>query len=137
MQDIALTVDAIVFCKHHKSQKVLLIQRKNPPFQDQWALPGGFVENDEELEHAAIRELKEETGLNLKKMIQVYTFGHPERDPRRRVVTTAYLAWLDDQPTIKAGSDAANAQWHELDHLPELAFDHAEIIQKALRMNND
>jgi 8-oxo-dGTP diphosphatase len=134
MQEIALTVDALVFSKAGISLQVLLIQRKNPPFQGKWALPGGFVENDEDLEDAAIRELLEETGIKLKSMIQVYAFGKPDRDPRQRVVTIAYLAVLKDRPKIKGASDANQAEWFDVDQLPELAFDHAEIINRALKM---
>lgn len=134
MQEIALTVDAVVVHKGGESHKIVLIQRKNHPFQGQWALPGGFVENEEELEDAAIRELSEETGINLKSMIQVYAFGKPDRDPRKRVVTIAYLAVLKDRPKIKGASDANQAEWIDVDQLPELAYDHAEIINKALKM---
>jgi len=134
MQEIALTVDAVILRKTGDSNQVVLIQRKNPPFQGQWALPGGFVENDEDLEEAAIRELREETGIELTSMIQVYAFGKPDRDPRQRVVTIAYLAVIKDQPKIKGASDANQADWFDLDQLPELAFDHAEIINRAVKM---
>jgi len=131
MQEIALTVDAIVFAKTEKSLQVLLIQRKNQPFKGQWALPGGFVENNEDLEQAAIRELKEETGIEIDSMKQVYTFGSPDRDPRQRVVTVAYCTVLSEKPKSKAASDAKDAKWFNIDNLPELAFDHQEILRRA------
>jgi len=131
MQEIAITVDAVVFCKWHNSHQVLLVQRKNQPFQGQWALPGGFVETDEDLEQAAIRELEEETGLKLKRMKQVFAFGALHRDPRQRVVTVAYCSILNKNRDVQGASDVSAAQWFELNQLPELAFDHAEIIKKA------
>jgi len=134
MQEIALTVDAVVFSKDPESLYVLLIQRKNPPFQGQWALPGGFVETDEPLDKAAMRELKEETGIELNHMTQVQAFGAPNRDPRQRVVTIAYYAETKNKPDIKGASEASTAQWMNVDKLPELAFDHAEILKKALKM---
>ena len=136
MQNISLSVDAIVFYRHQGSQKVLLIQRKNPPFQDQWALPGGFVENDEDLQQAAIRELKEETGIEIDNMKQVHAFGSPERDPRQRVVTIAYYSVLSQKPESKAASDAKDAKWFNIDKLPEMAFDHLRILQHTMDLSH-
>src|SRR4051812_43756316 len=112
-QDIKVTVDAVIFSVIDEQLKVLLVRRKNEPFKDMWSLPGGFVEDDEDLEHAMKRELKEETGLKLKHAAQLHTYGKPGRDPRGHTVTVAYYALLEDYLThdIKAGDDAADAQW--------------------------
>jgi 8-oxo-dGTP diphosphatase len=100
-----------------------------------WALPGGFVKIDEDLETAAERELEEETGLQGAYLEQLYTYGNPDRDPRGRVVSVAYFALIPSNEPIRSsgGSDAAKAKWHPLGQLPQLAFDHAEIIEYALR----
>ena len=111
---------------------VLLIQRKNEPFKDAWALPGGFVDPDEDLMQAALRELVEETSVEITNAIQVGAYGNPGRDPRGRVVSIAYTAHVeitDVKP--KAADDAKKVAWHPLKKLPELAFDHARIISDA------
>jgi 8-oxo-dGTP diphosphatase len=128
----ALTVDLVIFAGE-MPREVLLIRRRQPPFANWWALPGGFVEENEPLEATARRELKEETGIDVADFIQIGAFGDPGRDPRGWTVTVAYLAWVDrQQMTLLAGDDAADAQWHSLADLPPLAFDHAMIIQQAL-----
>lgn len=132
MGEIALTVDAVIIRYHQNKHEVLLIQRKNDPFQGRWALPGGFVEVDEDLEAAAKRELKEETGLQLDFLEQVRAYGKPDRDPRQRVVTVAFKGRVEGSAEISASSDAQNAEWHDLELLPKLAFDHLMIIQDAL-----
>lgn len=112
---------------------VLLIKRGNPPFADHWALPGGFVEEDEDLEVAAKRELREETHVTLSYMEQLATFGAPGRDPRKRVVSVAHLALVRTGAVQICGDDAAvSACWWPIDGLPPLAFDHAEIIKTGL-----
>ncbi len=113
--------------------KLLLIQRGSDPFRGQWALPGGFVEMEEDLEASALRELEEETGVKDLFVEQLYTFGTPGRDPRGRVISVAYFALvnLTDHPAV-AASDAAEAEWYAYDELPQLAFDHADIIGKAI-----
>ena len=138
-QNILVTVDAVVFTNLSQDQlKVLLIKRKNAPFKDQWAIPGGFVENHESLEDGAKRELREETGIAVKKLSQLYTFGDPGRDPRSRVVSVAYWCRVDpNQYPIKAQSDAKQVQWFEVGHLPKLAFDHDIIISMALNEFRD
>jgi len=125
-QKILVTVDALVFGYLFPDQlSVLLIKRKNPPFQDQWAIPGGFVEDYESLEEGAQRELREETGISVKIMHQLYAFGEPGRDPRGRVVSVAYWCLVDpSQQPIKAQTDAKEVQWIDVNNLPELAFDH-------------
>jgi 8-oxo-dGTP diphosphatase len=128
----ALTVDCVVFGLDETDLKVLLIQRRIPPFQHAWALPGGFVRVDETLEVAAKRELQEEAGVTDVYLEQLYTFGTLDRDPRERVVTVAYyaLAKLSDHK-IRAATDAMGVGWFALDDLPKLAFDHAEIVRVA------
>lgn len=128
----AVTVDCVVFGLDVADLKVLLIQRKLTPFQHSWALPGGFVRIDETLDAAARRELEEEAGVTDVYLEQLYTFGELERDPRERIVTVAYyaLAKLSDH-RIRAATDAMGVGWFGLDDLPKLAFDHAEIVQRA------
>ena len=130
----ALTTDCVIFgYESGQSLKVLLIQRAHDPFEGQWALPGGFVEMEEELSTAALRELEEESGVKDVFIEQLYTFGRPGRDPRGRTVSVAYFALvhLPDHP-IRAASDAREVKWFSIDQLPELAFDHAEIVRVAI-----
>lgn len=131
-QSINVTVDAVVFKKGNTGTFVLLISRKNPPFQNQWALPGGFVEDDEDLETAAKRELKEETGIDLASCIQLYTFGNPDRDPRGRTISIAYVGFVTESNEPTAADDAKEAKWYPIENLPVLAFDHQEIINLAV-----
>ena len=128
----ALTVDCVVFGLDETDLKVLLIQRKLPPFAHAWALPGGFVRVDETLDDAAQRELREEAGISDLYLEQLYSFGQLARDPRERVVTVAYyaLAKLSDH-RIRAATDAMGVGWFALDDLPKLAFDHADIVARA------
>lgn len=129
----ALTVDCVVFGYDGEALKVLLIQRGGEPFKGRWALPGGFVDMGEDLEEAARRELKEETGLDKVYLEQLYSFGRPDRDPRERVVTVAYYALVNlFEHGPKAGSDAEAAAWFEVGDLPALAFDHRQILTAAL-----
>ena len=129
----SVTVDVVVFgYDGGPDLKLLLIQRGGEPFKGQWALPGGFVDMDEDLEASALRELEEETGVRDLFVEQLYTFGAPGRDPRGRVISVAYFALvnLTDHPAV-AASDAEQAEWYPLHELPELAFDHARIIDMA------
>lgn len=129
----ALTVDCVVFGFDGEGLKLLLIERGLEPFKGRWALPGGFVRVDEELEHAARRELREETGITEVVLEQFHTFGGVHRDPRERVVSVAYFALTrlaDHRP--QASTDARQAVWFSADELPKLAFDHHGIIQQAL-----
>ncbi len=131
----ALTVDCVIFGYDdlHSQLRVLLIERSGDPFQGSWALPGGFVDMDEDLEKAALRELEEETGMKDVFIEQLYTFGAPGRDPRGRVVSVAYFALVrPDAHTVKAASDARNVKWFEIDSLPKLAFDHEQILEAAI-----
>ncbi|MEZ4870090.1 MAG: NUDIX domain-containing protein [Caldilineaceae bacterium] len=133
----SVTVDIILFTFYEGDLKVLLIERGHAPFQGTWALPGGFVDIDEDLEAAALRELAEETNVTDVYLEQLYTFGAPDRDPRTRVITVAYFALLSvDQVAnlqIQSASDAVNARWWSMYALPPLAFDHDKILQYALQ----
>ena len=124
----ALTVDAVIV----KDGKIVLIKRKEEPFQGQYALPGGFVEYGETVEAALRREVLEETGLVVEVTSLVGIYSDPRRDPRGHVVTAAFAA-LIVSGALASGSDAAEATFWEITNLPPLAFDHAKIIQDALR----
>lgn len=130
----AVSVDVVIFTLRDKDLQVLLVQRKNPPFEGRWAIPGGFVEEDESLEVAVRRELAEETGVRDVYLEQLYTFGDPGRDPRGRVITVAYLALAPSPLALEAGSDASDARWWSVYLLPpRLAFDHDKILKYALQ----
>jgi len=124
----ALTVDAVIV----KDGKIVLIKRKEKPFQGQYALPGGFVEYGETVEAALRREVLEETGLAVDVSSLVGIYSDPHRDPRGHVVTAAFAAIIVNG-VLASGSDAAEATFWEITNLPPLAFDHAKIIQDALR----
>lgn len=129
----ALTVDCVIFGLDKQDLKVLLIERAHEPFKNHWALPGGFVDMDEDIDTAARRELEEETGIKNIFIEQLYTFGSPQRDPRGRVVSVAYYALINlTEHPISAASDAKQAKWISLNSLPPLAFDHAEILKMAV-----
>ena len=130
----SVTVDAVVFGYDGTDMKVLLIQRKNEPFENCWALPGGFVDMEEDLETAVKRELEEETGLKDIFFEQLYTFGAPNRDPRGRVISIAYFALVKktDFFYAKAASDAKDLKWFSMSNLTQLAFDHNEILSMAM-----
>ncbi|MFP4023168.1 MAG: NUDIX domain-containing protein [Thiohalospira sp.] len=129
----AVTVDIIVFKEVKNKNQVLLIERKNHPFKNMWALPGGFVDMDEDIETAAYRELEEETSIKNIKLTQLRAFGKPGRDPRGRTISIVYTGFLNvHKQKIEAGDDAKNLKWFYVNELPELAFDHREIIEYAL-----
>jgi len=131
---IRLAVDAIVFGYDPKNGiSVLLIKRKYDPFQGEWALPGGLVLEHESLETAIERELKEETGIQVDYLEQLYTFGEPGRDPRNRVVAVAYYGLVNQSHfELYASTDAEQANWFQTEDLPSLAFDHQSILKKAI-----
>jgi 8-oxo-dGTP diphosphatase len=129
----AVTADVVIFSLQEGILKVLLIRRGRAPFAGKWALPGGFVEPDESLEGAACRELEEETGVRDVYIEQLYTFGEPGRDPRGRTITVSYIALVPAGVAGRAGDDAAEAAWHSVAALPELAFDHRQIVDYALQ----
>lgn len=132
---IQVAVDAIVFgYSKQEGVSVLLIERKYDPFKNAWALPGGFVLNHESLEEAVVRELNEETGIHVNYLEQLYTFGNPARDPRKRVISIAYFALVKSGQfqQLKASTDAESAQWFNIKQLPKLAFDHQQIVDMAI-----
>lgn len=122
-----VTTDCIVITKGD-NPSILLIKRGINPYLGAWALPGGFVEIDEDLLGAASRELKEETGLVISDMIQFKTYGKPDRDPRGRTISVVFIAKVEEKMSVKGMDDAQDAQWFSLDDLPFLAFDHELII---------
>ncbi|MGG7034821.1 MAG: NUDIX domain-containing protein [Flavobacterium sp.] len=133
---IYLTVDTLVFRKTENQYELLLIKRKNEPFKDCWAIPGGFVDENEDLETAAKRELLEETQIAIEKAEQLKAFGKPFRDPRFHTVTVAFYGFVPENTIAKAADDAKEAKWFLINNLPELAFDHLEIINFALEKLN-
>jgi 8-oxo-dGTP diphosphatase len=128
----AVTTDAVIFTIGSGLLMLPLVRRAHQPFENCWALPGGYVEIDEDLDTAAARELAEETGIQGIYLEQLYTFGAPHRDPRERVISVAYLGLAPfDRLALSAGSDAAQARWFDVRALPVLAFDHDRIIALA------
>ena len=127
----AVTADCMVFNQEGDKILVLLIKRKNDPYKDCWAFPGGFINIDESAEDTAIRELKEETGLIVSKVEQLKAYSNPDRDPRERVITIAFIAESTIMD-VKGGDDAKEARWFEISNLPSLAFDHEIILKDAL-----
>jgi 8-oxo-dGTP diphosphatase len=138
MQPMRVAVDIVIFTVHANELRVLLVKRGIPPFQGQFAIPGGFVLEEEGLDQAALRELKEETGVADVYLEQLYSFGDPGRDPRGRVITVAYFALISaDHSPLIAGTDASDASWFAVRELPSLAFDHRRILDYALeRLRN-
>lgn len=128
----ALSVDVVVLRSTNERRELLLIQRKNEPFAQSWALPGGFLDMDETLETAAARELKEETCLDVVSLKQLKTYSQVDRDPRGRVISVAFLAELAPEQNPVAADDAQDVKWFDVKDLPELAFDHAQIVADAL-----
>jgi 8-oxo-dGTP diphosphatase len=133
---IFVTVDAVVFRKTEVGHELLLIKRKNDPFKGKWALPGGFVDEGEDLHVAATRELQEETGLVIEGMEQLGALGKPDRDPRHHTVSIAYTGLADKNAEAIGADDADEAKWFSVKALPELAFDHADIIKLALEKHH-
>lgn len=129
----AVTTDIVVFAPHKGTIKVLLVKRGNEPFKGKWALPGGFLNEDETAEECALRELKEETGLDLKpnQIYQVHTFTSLDRDPRGRTISICFSAFVDYEK-VAGGDDAAEAQWVSFADLPDLAFDHEAMCETSL-----
>ncbi|EPE9900119.1 NUDIX domain-containing protein [Flavobacterium psychrophilum] len=130
---IFVTVDAVIIRKSTDNQ-LLLIKRKNKPFENCWALPGGFVDHHEDLEVAAKRELEEETQIKIDSLQQFGTFGKPFRDPRGHMISVAYFGEVPENTIAIASDDAKEVAWFAVNELPNLAFDHQEIIEKALKI---
>jgi 8-oxo-dGTP diphosphatase len=130
---IKLTVDAVVFGYESGNISVLLVRRKYQPFKNEWAIPGGFVLENENLEEAVQRELSEETGVKINYLEQLYTFGDLGRDPRGRVVSVAYFGLVKPNAfRLQASTDAKKAEWFDIKKLPKLAFDHKKILKIAI-----
>ena len=127
-----VTTDNLIFRKIDGNWHLLLIERGNEPFKGCWALPGGFLEMEEDLDTCAARELQEETGMTGIELHQLYAFGAPNRDPRHRTISVAYWGVDNSERQAVGSDDAAEARWFALDKLPSLAFDHEQILQKAL-----
>ena len=127
----AVTADCVVITREAEP-KVLLIQRGADPYKGCWAFPGGFMNMDETTEQCAIRELEEETGLKVSTVRQIGAYSKVDRDPRGRTITVAYLAIIDKPAQVTGQDDAAKAEWFPLSALPELAFDHADIMADAI-----
>lgn len=134
-QNIQVAVDAVVFgYSKENGVSILLIKRKYEPFKGSWAIPGGFVLDNESLENAVARELQEETGVKINYLEQLYTFGDPNRDPRTRILSVAYFGLVKSNQfeKLKATTDAEAAEWFNFKHLPKLAFDHKKILTIAI-----
>ena len=131
----AVTADCIVITKESDA-KVLLIQRGDEPYKECWAFPGGFMNMNETTEQCAIRELEEETGLKVTELHQIGAYSKVDRDPRGRTITVAYLVVIDKPLPVIGQDDAAKAEWWPLSALPQLAFDHDEILKDAITLFN-
>ena len=126
----SVTTDCVIFGFDGARMKVLLVQRGIEPYKGRWAFPGGFLQMDESAEEGALRELREETGLSGAFIRQFHTFSAPDRDPRERVITIAFYALVRIEE-VTGGDDAADARWFALDEVPQLAFDHDQILRTA------
>ena len=127
----AVTADCVVMTSETKA-RVLLIERGDEPYKGHWAIPGGFLNMDETTEQCAIRELEEETGLRIDKVQQIGAYSKVDRDPRGRTISVAYLAIVDSPKEVKGQDDAAKAEWFPINDLPQLAFDHYDIMKDAI-----
>ncbi len=135
----AVTVDGVILCRCEPAEqgrthwRVLLVRRRNEPYRDGWAFPGGFVDMGEDLPDAVVREVREETGLSGLDFRQFAAYGDPARDPRGHTVSIVFVAEVSGPPPpVVGGDDAAEARWHSLDALPELAFDHRRILDDLM-----
>lgn len=130
----AVTVDLVIFTVNDDRLKIMLVRRAENPFADCWSIPGGFLKTGESLEAAALRVLREKTGMENVYMEQLYTFGEPDRDPRTRVITVTYFALIPWKNLAQPESaKVADLTWVSVDHLPKLAFDHRDIVQYAIQ----
>ena len=131
---LSVTTDIVIFSIINNDLKVLLVKRGVVPFKGKWALPGGFVKMEEDIEQCAKRELLEETGVTENYLEQLYTFGDPKRDPRGRVITVAYFALINaEKVSLNPTTDVSEAKWFSCSKLPILSFDHKKIIDYALQ----
>jgi 8-oxo-dGTP diphosphatase len=131
MTKLLVTVDIVLFTIRDRQLHLLLIRRLAKPFENRYALPGGFVRKEESLDAAATRELREETGVENVYLEQLYTFGDPRRDPRGRVIAVACFALVPHTQVLRPGTDAPDAAWFPVAKLPALAFDHRKIVEYA------
>jgi 8-oxo-dGTP diphosphatase len=130
----AVTADIVIFTIQNRELKVLLVKRDITPFKGSWAIPGGFVKINESLEEAAKRALQEKTGVKDVYLEQLYTFGEPKRDPRGRIITVSYMALINSENVnLSPTTDVSDAQWFSMKKLPQLAFDHKEILNYSLK----
>jgi 8-oxo-dGTP diphosphatase len=128
----AITTNVVVFTLRDGALKVLLVRRGNEPFKSMWALPGGHLGADEDLDASAMRTLEEGTGVSGVYLEQLYTFGQPDRDPRRRTIAVCYFALIpSERLQLRAALDAEGVGWFSLDEMPALAFDHADMVEVA------
>lgn len=132
-QHISITADSVIFTRENDDTKVLLVRRGNDPYKGQWALPGGFLKDEETLEAGAKRELEEETGLKVENLQQIKAYGKPDRDPRGRTVSIGFWTEIPSPKRVEGNDDAAVADWFGLDELPDLAFDHRQILEDAVK----
>jgi len=131
-----IAVDAVVFgYSKEEGINLLLVKRLYNPFKGRWVLPGGFIKEDESLEKAVERELQEETGIKINYLEQLYTFGKVNRDPRKRIISVTYFGLVNKNRflKLKASTDAEEANWFSISELPNLAFDHNEIVETAIK----
>ncbi len=131
----AVTIDVVLFAKDDNGNwHLLLIERLKDPFKDHWALPGGFLDKDEDPMVGALRELQEETSITGIEITPLGFWGTPGRDPRGHTVSLVFMAALEGgRPEAKAADDAKTLAWHAVDALPPLAFDHADIVAEAMK----
>lgn len=141
IQEIKVATDAVCIAKSEGEEYILLIKRQYEPFIGNWALPGGFLQNNEELKDCAIRELKEETNIDheITDIKQVGIYGAVMRDPRKRVISVAYLIQLDYLPKVSIANETLEVKWINLKELPsiQLAFDHGQIVDDALKVKRN
>jgi 8-oxo-dGTP diphosphatase len=129
----SVTVDLVIFTVNEEKLKVLLVKRAHEPFAGVWSIPGGFLKSGESLDEAAIRVMQEKTGVKEVYLEQLYTFGRPDRDPRARIITVTYFALIPWQNLVQPESNkVTDLAWYPADQLPELAFDHDEILNYAI-----
>jgi len=129
----SVTADIIIFTIKSGELRVLLVKRKVAPFKDKWVIPGGFVHLDQSLEDAAKLKLEEKTGVKDVYLEQLYTFGDPKRDPRGRVITICYFALISSENLVLKKDGEYDVQWFSIEKLPQLGFDHKQILEYAIK----
>ena len=132
-QNVSVSTDCVIFSRNQGEDKILLVKRRNDPYSGSWALPGGFLHDEEPLETGAARELEEETGVKVDDLHQIRAFGRPDRDPRGRTISIAFFGEVREATKVEGKDDAAEADWFPINDLPELGFDHKEIVGEAIQ----